>query len=430
LPVWSPDSRFFVFSAGGKLKKIEVAGGPAQVLGDTAGLLGGFFTSDGRIVFTGFGPRGPVLLQINASGGVVTNAPVAPLPDGRHFLYTGASPSTLHGTYLGSLDGKPPKKLLPGASGIFAPSPDPNLGYVLFVRQATLTDTSGTLMAQPFDPRKRDFTGDPIPIAEKVSDIGFSASSTGVLAYRAGAVGPPGALLSWYDRTGKLLSTTGDPGVYQRMSFSPDGTRVVAERFNLQSNNGNLWIFDLKRDVSTQFTSDAGTGDYAFWSPDGREIAFLSTRGSKPGIYVKPSDGSAEEQLLYASDSPPVLGDWSSDGRFITYHVGPAPTRAFVLPVEGGKGTPLKAGKPYELVKSNGEIRGVRFSRDMHWIAYLSNETGRYEIYVRAFDPNAPNGTPTGAGTYKISTDGGTTPRWNENGKELFYRAGDGSIIL
>ena len=440
LPIWSPDSRFFVFAAGGKLKKIEVAGGPAQVLGDSAAsILGGFFTSDGRIIFSGLGPRGPALLEINTSGGVVSKAPVAsndepsllpsPLPDGRHFLYTRAGAALLDATYLGSLDAKSAKKLLPGAAGIYAPSPDPNQGYVLFVRRATQTDASGTLMAQPFDPRKLEFTGDPIPIAEKVNIIGFSASSTGVLAYRADAVGPPGEQLSWYDRTGKLLSTTGDPGTYQRMSFSPDGTRVVAERLNPQGKNGNLWIFDLKKNVSTQFTSNDGMDDYPVWSPDGREIAFGSMRGGKSGIYVKPSDGSAEEQLLFASDQFPVLGDWSSDGRSLTYHVGPTRTRAFVLPVEGGKGTPLKTGTPYELVRSTGEVRGVRFSRDMHWIAYLSNETGQYEIYVRAFDANAPNGTPPGAGTYKISTNGGTTPRWNENGKELFYRAAGGAFM-
>jgi Tol biopolymer transport system component/predicted Ser/Thr protein kinase len=436
-PFWSPDSRFIVFGTftDGKLKKIEVAGGPAQILCDTGPVYGGFFTSDGRIIFSG-GPNRPELWQVAAAGGIASafkgveqsqnDALVFPslLPDGRHFLY-GRGNQQSQGIYLGSLDAKPEpsKKLFTGDEFAYAPSADAGLGYILSVRTAGITDLAGTLMAQPFDTRKLQLAGDPVPVAERVGRVAFSASATGVLVYRAGVLGTGGTQLTWYDRQGKLVGMTGDPGAYGSMAFSPDGTKIVAERVDPQSSNRDLWMFDLARDLSTRFTFDPGAERFPVWSPDGSRIVY----GLDLSLYQKLSNGGGDAELLFKSDQPKIPVGWSHDGRFLLFSWGPPERNTFVLPLdEGGKGSPLKAGKPYLFLP---KVTGGRFSPDEHWVAYPSNESGKYEVYVRPFDPKAPNGSPPGGGVFQVSKGGGSSPHWSGDGKELYYLSPDGNVM-
>jgi dipeptidyl aminopeptidase/acylaminoacyl peptidase len=336
--------------------------------------------------------------------------------------------------YVGSLDAQPEasKKLFTAgrfADIVYAPSADAGLGYILSIRTTGASDLAGTLMAQPFDPKKLEFAGDAIPVAEQVVRLAFSASGTGVLLYRAGALLSGGTQLTWYDRQGKLVGMTGDPGAYRAMSFSPDGTKIVAERLDPQSPNGDLWMFDLTRDVSTRFTFDPGQERFPVWSPDGTRVVYGLNRGNDQdfNLYQKLSNGGTDEELLFKSEDSKIPVGWSQDGRLLMFSWGPPNRATFVLPLEGGKGSPLKAaGKPYLFLD---KVTGARFSPDTHWVVYPSDESGKFEVYVRPFDASAPNGSPPGAGKVQVSKGGGGSPHWSKDGKELFYLSPDGNVM-
>lgn len=450
IPFWSPDSRSIAFSTtDGKFEKIDIDEGPAQVLCDSArDVLGGFWTPDGRIVLgdktglreipAGGGVSGPLPGVEGPSGGSSFYAPVL-LPDGKHFLYSvggAASPDV----YLGSLDGQPgqqPKKLLTGViSGVvYVPSPnDPELGYLLFVTGASSTLLAGPLMAQPFDVRNLKTVGEPVLIAEQVAWYNFSASLNGTLVYLSSLSG--GSLvavdkLTLFDRQGKTLGTAGEPGEYITMAFSPDGKSVVASRSDPQSGNGNLWMMDLARGISTRFTFDSGNDLGPVWSPDGSRVAFASDRGGQYTAYEKLSNGGSDEEFLFKSDSGTAVPlSWSGDGRFLLFgETDPAGATASILPLDANGHA---AGKPFPFVQKGVGIE-ERFSPGPQghplWVAYASKESGRYEIYVRPFDPRSPTGTPPEGGKWQVSTEGGDSPRWSGNGKELFYIAPDSTVM-
>jgi len=448
IPFWSPDSRFIAFGAGdGKLKKVDTEGGPAQVLCDASQpVLGGFWTSDDKIIF-GDPTRLPGLWEVPAAGGVSSPLPglgqaaavgrlfPVPLPDGRNFLYYEGT-QVGGDVYVGSLDSKSgqqkPKKLLAGiAPGIvYAPSPDDaNVGYVLFVRGTALGASAGTLIAQPFDLRKLDLTGEPVPLAQGVPPTNFSTSLEGTLVF--GSAGSGGGLsqLTLFDRQGKILGTVGEPGIYQDVQFSPDAKRVVASRLS-PSGSQNLWMTDIVRGISTRFTFDSGGDNLPVWSPDGSRIAFASDRGGVSELYQKLSNGGSEDELLLKFDYSVVPLSWSGDGRFLLFG-GPSVAEPIisVMPLDEKAHA---TGKPFLFVGKGVGI-AERFSPGPQgrplWVAYSSSESARWEVYVRPFDPNSPTGTPPGGGKWQVSTQGGTSPRWNSNGKELFYVAPDGTVM-
>lgn len=423
------------------MKKIEAAGGTAQILADVPGIYGGFWTAEDRIVISaGGGLRD--LWEVPATGGAVTKLPSVRhnaggslddpilLPDGRHFIYLredyGGSPSS--GIYLGSLDAKSlesAKKLLPDDSHIvYAQSQDPEVGYILFVRSGSpassgATETTvGALMAQPFNVRKLETVGDPVSIAERVPNSwsGFSVSQTGVLAYRAGLAGA-GNQLTWFDRQGKSLGAAGVAVETPSIAISPDGMRVVENRDS--QSGSDLWMLDLARGVSTRFTLAGGR--YPVWSPDGSRIVFESGRNGQSALYEKLSNGGSDDELLFKSDETKFPIGWSPDGRFLMFATGLY--QSWVLRLDGQGHS---VGKPYLFVNRG---LGGEFSHDMRWVAYGSDESGQYEVYVRPFDLNSANGSPPGAGKWQISTTGGRSPRWNPNGKELFYMASDGAMM-
>jgi eukaryotic-like serine/threonine-protein kinase len=449
IPFWSPDSSFIAFGTlDGKLKKIDIEGGPAQVLCDSGVVVySGFWTSDGNIVF-GDPTRQPGLWEVPAAGGVssplsgveqVANAyrygPVL-LPDRKHFLYSSGNQVSAD-IYLGSLDSKPgqqsSRKLLTGVfnNALYAPSQNnSNLGYLLFVRDRA----TRTLVAQPFDLRELELVGEPVPIAERVSLWNFSTSLTGTLVYVSGASTRPGtSQLTLFDRQGNVLGTTGEPGDYGWVAFSPDGKRVAATRVSLQSSSANLWMVDLVRGISSRFTFGSQNDFYAVWSPDGDRIAFGSDRLGADHVFEKLSNGGSDEELLFkfdpgAEEEAPL--SWSGDGRFLLLgHMPLSSATNWVLPLDKDA---QRAGKPF-LFAENGVGIEPKFSPGPKgrplWVAYTSEESGRYEIYVRPFDPNSPTGTPPGGGKWQVSKEGGVSPRWNSNGNELFYVALDGTVM-
>jgi Tol biopolymer transport system component len=194
--------------------------------------------------------------------------------------------------------------------------------------------------------------------------------------------------------------------------LSPDGTRIAIDR-NVQ-NNTDVWIFKGSRSI--RFTFDPSQDALPIWSPDGARIVFRSSRKGSLDLFEKPSSNAGNEQLLLQSDQFKNPTDWSSDGRFILFTSTDPKTGndLWVLPMD-------KEKKPFAFLKTPSDENVARFSPDGRWVAYQSNETGRFEIYVRPF--------PGPGGQWQLSTLGGTQPRWGRNGKELFYLAADGKLM-
>jgi eukaryotic-like serine/threonine-protein kinase len=434
-PFWSPDSRFIGYVSQGKLKKIEATGGQPQTAADLPDRWGGgAWNQDGVIVFGS--PSG--LFRVPASGGVpVQMTAVDPahqetwhaapsfLPDGKHFVYLrGWIDREKGGIYLGSVDAKPEQqgsKFLVASkwAPAYAPSADPSTGYLLFMR-------GGTLLAQPFDNRSMELKGQVTPVAEQVADNkggeggygAFSASTNDVLVYWRGGI-TPDRQLTWYDQHGKVLGTAGEPGEYEGLVLSPDGTRLAFSKRSGQARN--IWLLDLSRDTSTRFTFGSAIDSHPVWSPDGSRIIF----SSGTDLYEKPASGVKDAELLLKSGQvQPRAESWSRDGRFLLYDaVGPKTNwDIWVLPLGGDK-------KPIPFLVTEFREGDARFSPDGHWVAYDSDESGHYEIYVRSFAMNSA-GTAVEAGIkWQISNGSGLYPRWRGDGRELYYSSQDGQMM-
>jgi len=407
---WSPDGRSIVYAAEGKLRRLEIDGGSPRILGSATSVPA--WSAAGVILFTG-GEAPFRLYQIPASGGEakVATSSANPqfdpsfLPDGRRFLYFvpgGGTGGGLFvsgapvGLYAGSLDSKEVERLTDGSSGVFAP---PN--WLLYVR-------GSTLVAQSFDPAKHSLSGDPFPIAERVrvngGHGGFSVSQNGVLAYRRALPPSPDELI-WYDRQGKRLGTVGEPASYSNPALSPDGKRLAIGRIDPATNTRDIWVLDLTRGVSSRYTFDKADDTNPVWSPDGSRIAFSSDRKGARDIYWKAAGGAgADEPVLATAGEAKSVEDWSADGKLLLFNVG---TRAiFALPLSGDR-------KPYPVLKASFAQSQGRLSPDGHWIAYVSAESGRQEVFVQNFPP--------AGGKWQISTGGGSEPSWRRDGKELYF---------
>jgi Tol biopolymer transport system component/predicted Ser/Thr protein kinase len=418
-PFWSPDSRFLGFFADGKLKKIEVSGGPPITLCDSSGGGGGAWSRDGVIVFSSRPYSG--LQKVSASGGVPTPATklsqgdiahVRPsfLPDGRHFLYRGLGSGVVvaGAIYLSSLDSADQKLLFNADSTNVLYSQ----GYLLFLRETTL-------MAQPFDARRFVLTGEAFPIAEQIRTQGalpygfFSASENGVLAYQTGS-GAAGSQLVWFDRAGKQIRVLGDPALYTDLELSPDGKRASIS-FPAQASIWDIWIYDLARGLPTRFTFGTAQALTSIWSPDGSRIVFNSREKRHFDLYQKASSGAGTEEVLLEDNLDKYPVSWSPDGRFILYRTtNAAASGLFVFPLSGDR-------KPYPFLKTQFNEGLGQFSPDGRWVAYESNDSARDEIYVAPF--------PGPGGKWQISTAGGSFPRWRRDGTEIFYLAPDNKLM-
>ncbi|HEV3056981.1 MAG TPA: protein kinase [Vicinamibacterales bacterium] len=407
---WSPDGRSLGFFAGGQMKRVDIAGGSPQelaMLGDFVST--GAWNTENVIVFSR-GSRTP-LFRMPANGGdpiAVTrleppgqDAHQHPgfLPDGRHLLFQVIG-TTDSGIFVTALDGSDVHRLVAGAQDpVFAP---PN--HLFFTRR-------GTLYVQSFDPTQRALAGEPVRIVDNV--LGFSAAGP-VLMYRVGTAET--ALLTWFDRAGKSLGTAGPPDVNAlSVELSPEGKRAAIHRAD-ESGNSDIWSLDLSRNVLTRLTSDPRSDSFPVWSPDGSHLIFTSNRRGKINLYEKLSSGSEPEHLMF--DAPMLAAsDWSRDGRFLLYRApgqqndGPD---LWALPLTGDR-------KPFAWLKTPFDEFNGQFSPDSRWVAYGSNETGQFEVYIQSF--------PTLGAKWRVSKSGGVEPRWRGDGRELFYLAPDGGLM-
>ena len=423
-PFWSPDSRYLGFVAGGKLKKVPIAGGPPQTLADTPTGSDGSWGAAGVILFDG--QSSDPIRRVAATGGT-PQAVVSPdpehgitqvawpdfLPDGRHFLYTadGQKPGDRF-LMVGSIDGKQPgaKVAEVGSLVQFAPP-----GYLLYVRE-------DSLLVQPFDPGSLKTTGEAVPLAEHIgpTNVGladFSAAEDGTLVYRAGWTAR--RRLVWVDRSGKEAGEADVPAIYREMALSPDGRSLAVTIEDPRSNNLDIWLRDLERGVTSRFTFDPARDTGPVWSPDGKTIAFTSNRGGGAGdLYLKSATGSGQEDLLLKTGEMMLAQDWSRDGRWIAFSRLGAKTGwdVWALAMDGpdrGKATPVVQGPFVEFRPS--------FSPDGRWIVYESNESGRFEVYVRPF--------PGSGGKWQVSTAGGTEPWWGGDGREIYYLSPGSKLV-
>jgi Tol biopolymer transport system component len=418
-PFWSPDSRAIGFFASGKLKRMDIAGGPPQIVADAPNGRGGAWNRDGTILFAPTNVS--ALLRVAASGGeslAVTKLDSPRqgshrfpqfLPDGRRFLFFAQGNPEAQGIYLGSLNGSGTKRLTSAeVAGAYA---EP--GVLVFLQQSTL-------VTRGFDVVAGTLTGDPVTVADRVSYDGsfnlggFSVSAVGHLAYRAG--GSERRQLTWLDRTGKMVGVAGEPDANALVmtALSPEGRRIAVIR-TVQGNVDN-WVIDVLRGGATRFTFDPAVDGISVWSPDGTRIVFSSNLKGNYDLFLKPSSGAAAEELVLASPFTKLPTDWSLDGRFLLYqHADPKTGWDLAaLPMMGDR-------KPIMVVSTPFEERGGQFSPDGRWVAYQSNESGRFEIYVQPF--------PGPGGKWQVSTAGGTDPRWRPDGKELFFLAPDAELM-
>lgn len=424
-PYWSPDNKSLAFGSGYKLMRVDIGGGPPQVLCESMyPPTSGFWTGEGEIVFghRGLGP----LEKVKAAGGVpqpvtmlapgeIFHAFPSLLPDGEHFLYMLGLP-TQGGLYVGSLDNKPDQQprvqVAPAQFGAaFVRANNAAGGDLFFVRD-------GTLMAQPFDPNTQQLSGDPVPVVQQIgtgaNHAHFSVTAGGVLAYRTG----PGnkSQIMWLDANGVSQGTVGETMQFSALSLSPDEKQVAVvhgENFvETATSSGDIWLLDVAQNIETRLTAGDPVHVGAFgpvWSPDGKQVAY--TVGNR--IYTKDTGGATEAKMIEDLGHKAYVTDWTPDGKFlILQDQGLKSFHIRALSIQGGDTLPVVV---------TGVEEGIsRLSPDGHWIAYTSDQAGDVEVYVRPF--SEPGSGPASAGpVIQISRGGGGTPQWGPDGKELYF---------
>jgi Tol biopolymer transport system component len=434
---WSPDGRFVAFEQGRRLRKISAMGGSPQVIAESAKptrgqwVLGGAWNRDNVIVFgTSDG-----IMRVSADGGTATpltrlekNEPwhAFPtfLPDGRHFLYLRGGSLGSRYIAIGDLDASPSAQsttpvVKTDLAALVVPAAPGGPLKVLFQRDSTV-------FAQDFDLPTFALTGEPVPLVDRVANFDgaglafFSASNAGTLVYRT--IAGDDRQLTWFDREGQMTGAPGERAQYGNSHVSPDGTKaavVLNVPLGQQAPNNDVWIVDLVKNTSTRFTFDPGVDVQPVWSPDGKWIAWQSTPNKAPGFFRKAADGSGVDERLGNIHQFSLLTDWTHNGYLIYTSAGDI----WALPV-----TPDTSGArtPVAVVRSPAQEYDARVSPDSRWIAYVSTETGRAEMFVQPF----AMGSSGAAGKWQVSTRGTMgTPRWRSDSRELIFVSGEGSMV-
>jgi eukaryotic-like serine/threonine-protein kinase len=431
-PFWSPDSRYLAFFAQGKLKRLDMAGLSVQTICnlseeiDTVGawgragviLFNDQFNDSRQSLVTSAEQSSSAIYSVPATGGAPTlltkskhvkSTWVHFLPDGRRFLFYGRGDQPEEsGVYAASLDSPDGNLVLKVALTRVEYAPP---GYLLYARE-------GSLLAQPFDEKNLRVTGEPftvvtrLPYFDKTGWSEFSVSENSVLAYASNV---SITRLVWFDRNGREAGQVGAPAGYSALRLSPDGQKVSLAIADDRTGSSDIWVHDLTHDTRTRFAFGPADDAESDWSPDGRRLVYFSCCEGSSTLFIKELNDTGKGQ------SPLAAGfrgpwDWSADGRFILYSENePTASRdIWVLPVDSEQ-------KPYPLFQTQFNESYAQFSPDGRWVVYLSNETGNDELYVARFDNPRES--------RRISTAGAAQPRWRRDGKELFYLAGDKSLM-
>ncbi|NOT27648.1 MAG: hypothetical protein HOP16_16295 [Acidobacteria bacterium] len=424
-PFWSPDSRAIGFFADGKLKTVQIVGGPPVVVADAPFGSGGSWSRDNVILFAP-GPSQTGLLRVSSTGGSPTVATTLDrtagedvhrwphfLPDGRHFFYTAVTgpccpASTPSAIRIGSLDrpGDDVTFLQAESSMSYAS------GHAIFAH-------GESLMARPFDLETRQLHGEAFPLAARVARepsryVGASVSENGTLVYGQ-AVPDAARRLTWFDRTGRILGTLSEAAPYAGLALSPDDRRVAVTLETGSQDNVDIWLIDIARNITSRLTVDPGRDVSPVWSPDSKRIVFQSSRAQQPiAMRQTSSDGAGADELLLEGPRNFTMtpSGWSSDGQFIAYTT--RGSNVWILPLLGDK-------KPFAFAETPFIEASAVFSPDGPWIAYTSNEGGQIDVYVQSF--------PGPGAKAQVSRNGGTHPVWRADGRELFYLAADGTMM-
>ncbi len=425
VPFWSPDSSTLAFMAEGELRKVVLAGGSVHKVCamPRAGLTGGTWNAANVIVFSSGGASG-TLYRVPAAGGeavALTTQDASRgeqghhwpqfLPDGRTLLAMITSTQEPHaGLFAIPLDaGNERRRVLPDRTRF------------LYAQGRLLTVRDDVLVATAFDPSRLATSGDGVPIASKVQRwVGFpafgwfSASTNGRLAWFP--AGDPLLRLKWFDREGRPLAMLGEPARYSQLALSPDGRRVAVEILG-SGGQYDIWLIDVARGVSSRVTTDPANNREPVWSPDGSRLAFTTGQSSTENIVVKELSGSEPPAPLPDNvGSTPGERDipesWTRAGALLYMTVGP--TRTFwTFPMDG-------KGKAERLLSGQFNLDEPHVSPDGRWLAYVSTESGRFEVYVEPFMRRGEK--------LRVSDNGGGQPRWRGDGKELFYLTLAGAI--
>ena len=428
-PFFSPDGQWVGFATQDKMMKISVEGGAAVPFGEIPDFSGASWGEHGSIIVsdalgkglvryaTGGGPPQPL------PGFTTKDAVTSPqiLPGGKGVLFTEAQMSMDVDQWtievLTLVDGHRKIVARGGASARYVGAPGRE-GHLIYVNKTAL-------FAAPFDLDKLETRGTPVPVLDGVAisrdsglaqfDCSPGADGHGVFVYRKASASPSAQwTLEWIDEGGKTEPLPLEPGNFRNLRISPDGERVAL--IGTEEGHTDIWVYEPRRNAMTRRTFGDGYYGRAIWSPDGRYIVYESWG---KGILRARADGSGQPQALTESSAEQVPYSFTPDGKRLAYSdFTEGRDQIWTVPLEE-QGGQWKAGKPEPFFKSTFSDLQPSFSPDGRWLAYASNESGKYEVYVRAFPPSAGQG-----GKWQISNSGGMSPYWSRNGHDLLYRSG------
>ena len=430
-PFWSPDSKWVGFFSVGRLKKIQISGGPAQTICDTQAAFGGSWGSRHLILFAQR-PAGTIS-YVSADGGIPKPATVLDmaggdlahvfpyfLPDGRHFLYSvvsrGPGDAALR---VGFLESSNFKFLLNADLGAaYAPPHAGRPGTLLFAYH-------GGLMSQEFDAEDLTLIGTASRIARRVRHVAgradISTSRDGIWAYQGSS--EEDRQLTWFDRNGRALRTAGGPNNYRSVSLSPDEKRLAIEASDSAGGRSEIWILDLRRGSLYGIGPQTTEGFSPVWSPEGKEVVFSSVTPSGMSLLRQALDQTRASPLLEL-EGVKVATDWSGDGKYSAYTSPWPDLKKLSIWAVPTRGSEKNRGHSYASGGYN-ECCAVfspgRLGQGPRWMAYSSDETGQEEIYVKTF--------PSGDRKWQVSSAGGWQPHWRQDGRELFYLAPDSKLM-
>ena len=412
-PFWSPDSQWIGFFADSALKKVRVSSGLTQVVAGNVTTWGGATWNAGDVIVFPAALGG--LSRISAQGGPVSGVTTGEgshlwpqfLADGEHFIYAAPVPGSL---CIGSVSGEPPRTLMKFPVRIASPAYVP--GYIFFVQD-------GALFARPFDETRLEFSGESIQLLDGIPVTGpgrasFSVSAAGVLAYWPYPVGTP-AVLRWFERDGRTSPALDAPAQYVGFALSPDARQLV---FSRASRNGgaDLWLRDLGRGSEGRLTFD-GAAFTPQWSPDGTRIVFTGPGQSPPPkLFIKTVAATGAASRLGDAPTPNFASSWSGDGQsIVSVRIDPVTRNdLWIQRLQDGRGERLPFNTSFN--ESDGKV-----SSDSRWIAYVTDESGRDEVWVASF--------PSGTIRQQVSVRGGTLPSWSHLSNELYYVSNDKQLM-